>query len=98
MIIKLTKEQHQMIDDCESLELNGEEFEYMEEHEDMNENGVNKIMIWKRPSDNKFFQSLVYYCRYGYEDYGYESSCQDLNLYEVEKKEIITYKWVNIKD
>jgi hypothetical protein len=95
MIIKLTPEQHHKLRG-EYLEIDGEEFEYVDENVDIDDSGKTKMIVWKRPSDNKYFITYVYYCRYGYEDYGYEKSYQDLNLYEVEKKEIISYKWIMV--
>lgn len=97
MIIELTKEQHRMLRD-DYLEINGEELECVESSEDMDDNGRTKTIIWKRASDNKFFAVDVFYCRYGYEDYGYESDMQDFDLYEVKKEEVITYKWVYVKE
>jgi hypothetical protein len=99
MKLELTKEQMRDIHEENELIVDGEEWEYVcqdgESEED--EHGRYYSHIYKRPSDNKYFCINIFYCRYGYKDYGYESDMQDNFAYEVEKKEITRYEWVGVK-
>ena len=99
MDIKLTDEQLRAISNEDSLIVDGEEWEYIEQdgEREEDEHGRYYYHIYKRPSDGKCFRITVSYCRYGYKDYGYEDYMQDNTAYEVEKREIITTEWVSIK-
>lgn len=98
MILTITQEEHKQFDKDEQLIINGEEFNYITEEDSETDDDDGRIIyyIFQRPSDKKFFRVSLYLCRYGYEDYGYESSCQDLHAYEVEEKEIVKTYWVRV--
>lgn len=81
--------------DGADVEVENDVYEHVEElDEDMDDNGRYVTHIYKRKSDGKFFSVDLYWCRYGYEDYGFEKCCNDGNLEEVVSKEIIIRKWV----
>ena len=50
--------------------------------------------ILQLKGEERFFSCSVVLQRYGYDDYGYEDFSQDLDFIEVEKKEVVTYTWV----
>ncbi|EOO20010.1 hypothetical protein [Bacillus cereus] len=81
------------------MTIDGVKYEQHDELEsDMNDNGRYDSYILQRESDQKFFQLNVYYVRYGYEDYGFEISYQDKEIYEVEEQVINITKWVSVKE
>lgn len=98
MKVKLTDEQMQAIDNESALIVDGEEWEYIEQdgESEEDEHGRYYYHIFKRPSDGKYFRITINYCRYGYKDYGYEDYMQDKTAYEVERKEIKTIEWVQV--
>lgn len=81
------------------LIIDNEEWEYIEQERKREEDEYGKYYsyIYKRPSDKKYFRINIFYCRYGYKDYGYESDMQDNYAYEVKQKEITTVIWANVK-
>jgi len=99
MKIELTREQMQAIKDESKLIVDNEEWEYVEQdgEEEEDEKGRYYSHIYKRPSDGKCFRVNLFYIRYGYKDYGFESNSQENVAYEVEKKEIIKYEWRYVK-
>jgi len=99
MKIELTNEQMKAIKDESDLIVNNEEWEYVEQdgEEEEDERGRYYSHIYMRPSDGKCFRVNLFYIRYGYKDYGFESDSQENVAYEVEKKEIIKYEWRYIK-
>ena len=99
MNINLTNEQMRAIHKEDKLIVDGEEWEYVEQDGDReeDENGAYHYYIYKRPSDGKCFRITIFYCRYGYEDYGFEDDMQDNTAYEVERKEVTTIQWCYVK-
>lgn len=96
--IELTKEQMMSVKNEDFPNVDGEEWEFeCIDGEEEDEQGKYYYCIYKRPSDNKYFRVSIFYCRYGYKDYGYESDRQDNIAYEVEKKEIIRTEWLRVK-
>lgn len=98
MKIKLTESQMSDINKETDLIVNGETWEFIEETEDdEDEKGSYKDVIYKQPSTGKFFRVTLFYCRYGYKDYGYESYMQCNEAVEVEKKKITHVEWRTVK-
>lgn len=99
MKIKLTSEQMKAISNEDNLIVDNETWEYecQDGEREEDEHGRYYSYIYKRPSDCKYFSINIFYCRYGYKDYGYESGMQDNTAYEVERKEIVEVKWVGVK-
>ena len=95
MKIELTKEQMQAIKDESKLIVDNEEWEYVEQdgESEEDEHGRHYSHIYMRMSDRKCFRVNLFYIRYGYKDYGFESDSQENVAYEVEKKEIVEYEW-----
>jgi len=92
----LTKEEHRDAYHNEEVTLNGVTFQMVDESEDMDDKF--KILTYIMGNDKgEHIMININLIRYGHEDYGYESSCQELEVYEVEKKEIVTVKWVTKK-
>ena len=80
------------------LVVDDELWEYVEETEtDEDEQGRYKDVIYKQPSTGKYFMVTLFYCRYGYKDYGYDSDMQCDEAVEVERKEIVTVEWRTVK-
>jgi len=96
MILTVTREERKQFDDDETLIINKEKFDYVCVTEEISEDGKYFNYIYQRPSDKKFFRVSLYLCRYGYKDYGYEYSLQDLEAYEVEEREIVKRYWVEV--
>lgn len=80
------------------FEHEGEKYIFVEESDvQMDDDGKSYTYIYKRESDNKYFEVTISYARYGYEDYEFESWLNDGEMYEVEKHEkVITY-WKKVK-
>jgi len=95
MKIELTREQMKSIKKESALIVDNEEWEYVEQdgEEEEDEHGRYYSHIYMRISDRKCFRINLFYIRYGYKDYGFESDSQDCVAYEVEKKEIVKYEW-----
>lgn len=82
----------------QSFEISGEVFEHHEEYDEgMDETGVWRNDIWKRKSDGAFFMSTIGWIRYGYEDYVFETSVCDRELWEVRKETIVKEVWEIVK-
>ncbi len=96
--ITLTNEQMRAVAYEETLIVDGEEWEYVEQDGDReeDENARYEYHIYERPSDGAYFRIAVAYCRYGQKDYGYEDYMQDAKAYEVYKQEVKVVKWVCI--
>jgi len=99
MKIELTREQMESIKKESALIVNNEEWEYVEQdgEETEDEHGRYYSHIFMRMSDRKCFRINLFYIRYGYKDYGFESDSQENVAYEVEKKEIVKYEWRYVK-
>ena len=98
MKIKFTESQMNDVESENKLVVDGELWEYIEETEtDEDEQGRYKDVIYKQPSTEKYFRITLFYCRYGYKDYGYESYMQCNEAIEVERKEITTVEWRTVK-
>lgn len=99
MKIKLTNEQMKDISDENDLIVDNEIWKYEEQdgEREEDEQGRYYSYIYRRPSDGKYFRINIFYCRYGYKDYGFEADMQDNTAYEVERKEITTVQWVSVK-
>ena len=97
MKYKLTKDQMKDIRD-EFLVLDNEELEYVcNTDEYMDDNGKGKTRIFQRKSDGKYFAVDLYWARYGYEDYGFETDYCDCEAYEVEKKQVMVENWIAVE-
>jgi len=72
MKIELSREQMQAIKDEIKLIVNNEEWEYVEQdgESEEDEHGRHYSHIYMRPSDRKCFRINLFYIRYGYKDYG----------------------------
>lgn len=90
---KLTEEEHYKAYMNEKIVLDGVTYTMYEEDEDMDDNFKDLTYVFKGDNDKyiKFYVTLI---RYGYEDYGYEAEYQEFDVYEVERKEVITVEWV----
>jgi len=98
MKIKLTESQMSDVDSENKLVVEGELWEFVNEHEsEMDDNGKYKDVIYKQPSTGKFFRITLFYCRYGYEDYGFENYMQCNEAIEVEKKEVVHVEWCAVR-
>jgi len=97
--VKLTNEHIYAIDDGEVLEIDGEEYmhHYDEEYEE-DEHGRDRLVIYKRESDGKLFAFRLYFVRYGHKDYGLEPEYNGKEMFEVERKEVVSYRWVTVKE
>lgn len=93
MIIGLTTEQMKNIDVNETLIIDGEKLEKVDKETEMDDNGKTELFFFHRKRDNKTFMVTLFYCRYGYEDYGYESSMQNNRAVEVVKVPVTKYEW-----
>lgn len=98
MIIKLTEKQMSALTDEEDLIVDGETFEYVDGNEREDEHGRYKNLIYKQPSTSKYFKVKLFYCRYGYKDYSYESYMQVNEAVEVERIETVNIMWRIVKD
>ena len=57
----------------------------------MDDNGKSETRIFYKKSDNSYWGITLHWCRYGYEDYGFELEMQDNELIKmVEEQKIIT--------
>ncbi|MDA1658847.1 hypothetical protein PDK35_02505 [Bacillus cereus group sp. TH153LC] len=92
----LTKEEHEYLSDNDQVEIDGVLFTIVETEEEMDDNFKNLTHYLADDKGNHImiFETLI---RYGYEDYGYESSYQELEVFEVEKKEVVVTRWVTKK-
>lgn len=96
MKIKLTEEQLKEVRD-EQLTIEGETMVFIGEVDGgMDDNGKWFSYLFKSKKQNKIFEVVLNFSRYGYEDYGYEMSNQDGWAYEVEEQEIVTTIWKRI--
>jgi hypothetical protein len=104
MKLKLTEVNYNQIENEEDLIIDGDTFEYEDESDtdesdtEENEHGRYKTLIYRRLKDDKYFRINVFYCRYGYKDYGFEFYMQSKEAIEVEKKEIVRYEWITVRD
>lgn len=98
MEVKLTECQMSDIECGNKLVVDNDVWEFVNESEtDIDDNGKYNDIIYKQPSTGKFFRITLFYCRYGYEDYGYESYMQCNKAIEVEKKEVVHVEWCTVK-
>ena len=98
MKIKLTESQMSDIEKENELVVDDEVWEFVDEtNEDEDEQGRYKDVIYKQISTNKHFRVSLFYCRYGYKDYGYEGSMQCNEAIEVKQKTATTISWVSVK-
>lgn len=98
MKIDLTENQILDVAKGNKLVVDGELWEFISEEEsDMDDNGKYSDIIYRQPSTGKFFEITLFYLRYGYEDYGFESYMQCNKAIEVEKKEVIHVEWCTVK-
>ncbi|MBK5492592.1 hypothetical protein [Bacillus sp. TH13] len=93
---KLTKEEHYSLYTNEEIELGGTTFSLVEEEEDMDDNFKN-LTYYLKDSKGNHIMVFITLIRYGYEDYGYESDYQEFDVYKVEKREVVTVKWVTVE-
>ena len=95
---KLNLEDHRSLSDTsigdEITLFSNEIFVVLEIENSLDENASYIDYILKLKNEERFFNCEVVLLRYGYEDYGYEDGVQTLDFIEVEKKETITYSWV----
>jgi len=89
----LTKEEHEYLSNNEEVTIDGVLFSIVETDEEMDDNFKHLTHYLEDNKGNHIMitETLI---RYGYENYGYESCYQELDVYEVEKKEVVTVKWV----
>lgn len=98
MKVDLTESQISDVANENKLVVNGELWEFINEQEsEMDDNGKYNDIIYKQPSTGKFFRITLFYCRYGYEDYGFESYMQCNKAIEVEKKEVVHVEWCTVQ-
>lgn len=94
MKIELTDENMIQVCDEESLIVNGEEWEFVEETDyEYDENGHSKQVYYEQPSTGKIFMVSIYYSMIGYEDYEFDIWMQDKTAYEVEKVIVKREEW-----
>lgn len=83
--------------DGADVEVENDIYEHVEElDEHVDDDGRSVAHIYKRKSDGKFFIVVLYWCRYGYENYEFEEYFNDGELDEVVSKEITIRKWVRV--
>lgn len=95
---KLTTKDHEML----SISMEGDfvtlfgsvVFQVLEKERSEDKDAIYIEYILQLQDEERFFSCTVVLIRYGYDDYGYEDFSQDLNFIEVEKKEVVTYTWV----
>lgn len=95
---KLTTKDHEMI----SISMEGDfvtlfdsiVFQVLEIERSEDKDAIYIEYILQLQGEERFFSCSVVLIRYGYDDYGYEDFSQDLDFIEVEKKEVVTYTWV----
>lgn len=95
---KLTTKDHEML----SISMEGDSvvlfdsivFQVLEKERSEDKDAIYIEYILQLQDEERFFSCTVVLIRYGYDDYGYEDFSQDLNFIEVEKKEVVTYTWV----
>ena len=95
---KLTTKDHEML----SISMEGDfvtlfgsvVFQVLEKERSEDKDASYIEYILQLQGGERFFSCSVVLIRYGYDDYGYEDFSQDLNFIEVEKKEVVTYTWV----
>lgn len=98
MKIKLTPKQQKDAVYEEHLEIDGIKYKYIEKITEMDENGIFYDCYFQHPETEKCFKVIGYLCRYGYEDYGWEDSCNDgyLEAIEVKKEKVTIEKWIEV--
>ena len=95
---KLTTKDHEML----SISMEGDfvtlfdsiVFQVLEIERSEDKDAIYIEYILQIQGEERFFSCSVVLIRYGYDDYGYEDFSQDLDFIEVEKKEVVTYTWV----
>lgn len=95
---KLTIKDHEML----SISMEGDfvtlfgsvVFQVLEQKRSEDKDTIYIEYILQLKGEERFFSCSVVLLRYGYDDYGYEDFSQDLDFIEVEKKEVVTYTWV----
>jgi hypothetical protein len=95
---KLTTKDHEML----SISMEGDfvtlfgsvVFQVLEKERSEDKDAIYIEYILQIQGEERFFSCSVVLIRYGYDDYGYEGFSQDLDFIEVEKKEVVTYTWV----
>ena len=95
---KLTTKDHEML----SISMEGDfvtlfdsvVFQVLEKERSEDKDAIYIEYILQLQGEERFFSCSVVLIRYGYHDYGYEDFSQDLDFIEVEKKEVVTYTWV----
>jgi len=95
---KLTIKDHEML----SISMEGDfvtlfgsvVFQVLEQKRSEDKDTIYIEYILQLKGEERFFSCSVVLQRYGYDDYGYEDFSQDLDFIEVEKKEVVTYTWV----
>ena len=60
----------------------------------LDKNAAYSEYILRLKDEERYFSCEVVLLRYSPDDYGYEAAVQDFSFIEVEKKETITYSWV----
>lgn len=100
MKIKLTPKQQKDAVYDEHLEIDGIKYKFIEKIEEMEENGTYHDCYFQHPETGKCFKVLGYYCKYGYEDYGWEDSYNEnyLEAIEVTKEKVMLEKWIEVKE
>ncbi len=69
-------------------------FQVIEKESSEDKDAIYTEYVLQLQGEERFFSCSVVLLRYGYEDYGYEDFAQDFSFIEVEKKEVISYVWV----
>lgn len=95
---KLTIKDHEML----SISMEGDfvtlfdsiVFQVLEIERSEDKDAIYIEYILQLQGEERFFSCSVVLIRYGYDDYGYEDFSQDLDFIEVEKKEVVTYTWI----
>ena len=95
---KLTTKDHEML----SISMEGDfvtlfdsiVFQVLEIERSEDKDAIYIEYILQIQGEERFLSCSVVLISYGYDDYGYEGFSQDLDFIEVEKKEVVTYTWV----
>lgn len=86
-VVKLTKDHVTAIwNEQFPFNVEGDTYDYYEElSEEMDDDGRTVTFILRRQRDGAFFETYLYYARYGYEDYSFEADLCELEMTEVHK-------------
>ncbi|WP_144575454.1 hypothetical protein [Bacillus cereus] len=93
---QLTNEEHEYLSDNEEVIIDGVLFQVVETEEEMDDN-FKYLTHYLADDKGNHIMTTETLIRYGYENYGYESCYQELEVTKVEKREVVTVKWVTVE-